>query len=646
MTDLADMLAIGPLLDRPVRGLSGGEQQRVALARALAPKPSILLLDEPFAAVDPATRQVLRRELRELHEREGITTLQVTHDFDEALRLGDLVAVLSEGRIAQSGTPEQVFRYPNYRLRRPVRRDRQRDRGNRGADRSCQRTRAVPGPLHRRELELDVVAEREGPMHAVIRPEDIVLSLTLQAGSARNHIEGRVSRLERMGPVTMVHLDVGRPLIASLTSQSVDEMALRPGMSRWWHSRPPRSFWCKLHPCPPASFTSISTPSSSKSAASITPSSVSVELLVVGGRRDQRGVVQSASYGARRFGIHAGMPIAEAVRLCPQATFFQGAFAQYRTASLAVRRVLEEFSPTVVSASLDEAYLDFAGTERLYPVSLLPIAEQLRDRVKQETGLDCSVGIGPNRMIAKLASDYAKPRGLMEVRAGWEEGFLAGLPLRAMPGVGPKTAERWAELGLVDVHQVQMMDERALERLIGPDARALKLRARGQGGTVLRADRLPKSVSRETTLSHDMRDPEKLERILALLTARVAGQLRDEQILARTVTMKLRHDDFRTVTRRQTLETATDLDAELYRAARDLFRVAFEEVRRRNRGVRLIGIAATNLGTVAEPDLFEPPERDRLRQLTAAVDKVRGKFGFNSVTAATILELRQRRGKP
>ena len=296
-------------------------------------------------------------------------------------------------------------------------------------------------------------------------------------------------------------------------------------------------------------------------------------------------------------------------------------------------------------ASLDEAYLDFAGTERLYPISLLPIAEQLRDRVKQETGLDCSVGIGPNRMIAKLASDYAKPRGLMEVRAGWEEGFLAGLPLRAMPGVGPKTAERWAELGLVDVHQVQMMEERALERLIGPDARALKLRAQGQGGTVLRPDRLPKSVSRETTLSHDMRDPEKLERILALLTARVAGQLRDEQILARTVTMKLRHDDFRTVTRRQTLETATDLDAELYRAARDLFRAAFEEVRRRDRGVRLIGIAATNLGTAAEPDLFEPPERGRLRQLTAAVDKVRGKFGFNSVTAATILELRQRRGK-
>jgi DNA polymerase-4 len=368
-----------------------------------------------------------------------------------------------------------------------------------------------------------------------------------------------------------------------------------------------------------------------------------IELLVVGGRRDQRGVVQSASHAARRFGIHAGMPIAEAVRLCPQATFFQGAFVHYRDASHAVRTVLQEFSPTVVMSSLDEAYLDFAGTERLYPVSLLPVAEDLRDQVKERTGLDASIGIGPNRMIAKLASDYAKPRGLMEVRAGWEERFLAGLPLSAMPGVGPKTAHRWAELGLNDVYQVQGMDERALEQLIGSDARHLKLRAQGQGGTTLRASRLPKSVSRETTLSRDLRDPEELEEILALLTARVASQLRDEQILARSVTMKLRHDDFRTVTRRRTLEIATDLDSEIYLAARALFRSAFAEVRRRDRGVRLIGVAATNLGTAAEEDLFESADRLRQRQLTAAVDKVRGKFGFDAVTPGSILDLKRRR---
>src|SRR5918911_873407 len=213
-----------------------------------------------------------------------------------------------------------------------------------------------------------------------------------------------------------------------------------------------------------------------------------VELLVVGGRREQRGVVQSASHAARRFGIHAGMPIAEAVRRCPQATFFQGSFAHYRDASRAVHAVLEDFSPRVVMASLDEAYLDFAGTERQYPVSLLPVAEQVRDAVKQRTGLDASVGIGPNRMVAKLASDCAKPRGLMEVRAGWEQGFLAGLPLAALPGVGPKTAERWAELGLINVWQVQRMGGSTLEQLIGPEGRHLKLRAHGRGGTVLRPE--------------------------------------------------------------------------------------------------------------------------------------------------------------
>jgi molybdate/tungstate transport system ATP-binding protein len=229
VAELAQMLAIEPLLDRPVRGLSGGEQQRVALARALAPRPSILLLDEPFAAVDPATRQVLRRELRELHEREGITTLQVTHDFDEALRLGDLVAVLSEGRIAQSGTPEQVFRYPNSAfVARFV------GTGNVIAGEVERVEPGNPsGPFRGRfrggNLTLDVVAEREGPIHAVIRPEDIVLSLTQHPDSARNHMDGRVVRLERTGPVTLVHLDVGRPLIASVTSASAQEMGLQGG---------------------------------------------------------------------------------------------------------------------------------------------------------------------------------------------------------------------------------------------------------------------------------------------------------------------------------------------------------------------------------------------------------------------------------
>ncbi len=172
--------------------------------------------------------------------------------------------------------------------------------------------------------------------------------------------------------------------------------------------------------------------------------------------------------------------------------------------------------------------------------------------------------------------------GIMEVRTGWEEGFLAGLPLRAMPGIGPATARRLATLGLDDVWQVQQMAEAQLARLIGDEARPLKLRAHGWGGTVLRGDRLPRSVSRETTFSSDVRDPDELETMLLLFVTRVSAQLRDEQLMARTVTLKLRHDDFTTVTRSATLAEATDLDRELFEAVRPLFLDGFNTVRQRN----------------------------------------------------------------
>jgi DNA polymerase IV len=365
-----------------------------------------------------------------------------------------------------------------------------------------------------------------------------------------------------------------------------------------------------------------------------------VELLVVGGRRESRGVVQSASYAARAFGVRSGMPIAQAARLCPGALFFKGEFVHYREASRAVRRVLGRHAPAVVMASLDEAYLDYSGTERLYPVSLLPVAERLRDEVKRATGLDCSVGIGPNRMVAKLASDYAKPRGICEVRAGWEEGFVAGLELRALPGIGPRTAERLARLGLKDAAQVQRMSEAALARLVGDYARELKWRVHGHGSTVLHADRLPRSVSRETTLARDADDPGRLDALLVRFVGLVAAQLREEGLVARTVVLKLRHGDFHTVTRRRTLAAPTDLDRDLLEPARALFRPAFEEARRRRQGVRLIGVAATNLSQATPRDLFESPDRVRLRDLTQAVDQARKKYGFGALTPGSALRPR------
>lgn len=369
-----------------------------------------------------------------------------------------------------------------------------------------------------------------------------------------------------------------------------------------------------------------------------------VELLVVGGRRESRGVVQSASYAARKFGVRSGMPIAQAARLCPGATFFKGEFAHYRAASRSVRQVLARHAPAVVMASLDEAYLDFGGTERLHPVSLLPVAERLREAVSRETGLDSSIGIGPNRMIAKLASDFAKPRGICEVRSGWEEGFVAGLELRALPGIGPRTTARLRQVGLTDVAQVQQLSEAELTRLVGDYARELKWRAHGHGSTALHAERLARSMSRETTLSRDSTDPEDLDGLLVRFVGLVAAQLREEGLVARTVVLKLRHGDFHTVTRRRTLPTATDLDAELLRPVRDLFRPAFEEARRRRQGVRLIGVAATNLSQAAPADLFEPAERTRLRELTAAIDQARKKFGFEAVAPAAAMR-RKRKGR-
>ncbi len=364
----------------------------------------------------------------------------------------------------------------------------------------------------------------------------------------------------------------------------------------------------------------------------VNPDLRDIELLVVGGRRDQRGVVQSASYGARKYGVRSGMPIARAVQLCPGATSYQGEFTQYGHYSRMVRQVLRRFSPTVAMASLDEAYLDFSGTERLYPRSLLPVAEEVRDQVRRETALAVSVGIGPNRMIAKMASEAAKPKGLMEVRAGWERGFMAGFRLVDIPGIGPKTAARLERHGLVDVAQVQRTPQMELEQIVGRQtAQWLERKAAGRGGIRLGGRSGPKSMSRESTLAEDTSDPELLERMLRRFAARVASQLRDRQLTTRTVTLKLRHGDFHTVTRQATLPDPTDLESELIPAALKLFRQAFGQVRKRGKGVRLIGLGATNLAPADPPDLFESEPRRRQRDLSRAMDDVREKYGFGAV---------------
>jgi len=228
---LAELLRLEPLLERRIRGLSGGEQQRVALARALAPRPRILLLDEPLAAVDPGLRRSLRRELRLLREEEGVTTLHVTHDIEDALRLGDLLAVLAEGSIIQVGPPEEVFRYPRTPfvaqfvgsgtvLKGQVHRT--------GPDEG--EPARFSGRFESGGFSCEVIAEREGEMHALLRPEDILVSRTELPGYPRNRFPASVQRLERLGPITNVLLEIaGVGVTASVTTATAEEQNLRPG---------------------------------------------------------------------------------------------------------------------------------------------------------------------------------------------------------------------------------------------------------------------------------------------------------------------------------------------------------------------------------------------------------------------------------
>lgn len=231
ISELADQLGLDHVLDRSVTDLSGGEAQRVGLARALAPRPGILLLDEPFASLDPATRHDLRARLLELQNREGVTTLQVTHDFEEALRLGDLVAVMAGGRIVQQGTPEEVFRNPNSAF----------------VARFLGSANVVAGQVRRTGPEsgpeenfaatftpttgvsLDVIATGEGDFHAVIHPHDLILSRTPPSGSARNTLQATITAMERAGPITYVYLDAGHPVRAAVTTQSADGLTLEIG---------------------------------------------------------------------------------------------------------------------------------------------------------------------------------------------------------------------------------------------------------------------------------------------------------------------------------------------------------------------------------------------------------------------------------
>ena len=358
--------------------------------------------------------------------------------------------------------------------------------------------------------------------------------------------------------------------------------------------------------------------------------------VVVGGQRHERGVVSAASYEARKFGVHSAMPLRTAAKLCPQAIFVDGHPDRYRACSERVHRVLESFSPQVEMVSIDEAYLDMTGTERLHGPPMLA-AHKLHQRMKAETQLNCSIGIGSSRLIAKVGSGKAKPHGVLYVVPEQEAKFLAPLEVRDIPGVGKVTEQKLHGLGILTVGDIAKLEDAFLERHLGKWGLALAGKARGEDagawfeGAIGEAEDA-KSISHEHTYDQDTASVEQIESTLMRLSEMVGRRLREQNFHARTLQLKLRYKDFTTITRARTIEAPTQLDNEIFQQIRKLFHANW----RKGAEVRLLGVQASSFGDGPEQgDLLRGQGDDKWKQALSAVDRVRDKFGESSISLAT-----------
>jgi DNA polymerase-4 len=357
--------------------------------------------------------------------------------------------------------------------------------------------------------------------------------------------------------------------------------------------------------------------------------------VVVGGQRNERGVVSAASYEARKFGVHSAMPLRAAAKMCPHAIFVNGHPERYRECSEKVYKVLGAFTPQVEMASIDEAYLDMTGTERLHGPPLRA-ADQLHRRMKAETGLNCSVGIGTSRLIAKVSSAQAKPNGVLWIVPGQEAKFLAPLDVREIPGVGKVMEGHLHALGIQKVGDLAKLEDGDLEDRFGKWGLALAGKARGEdaGGwfdSEVGEDIEAKSISHEHTYNEDTADPSQLEATLMRLSEMVGRRLRESNFYARTIQLKLRYKDFTTITRAHTLPSPTQLDTEIFEQIRALFR----ENWKKGAQVRLLGVHASSFTTQeGQIDLLEGSRHERWKNALAAADRLRDKFGESSVGLA------------
>jgi DNA polymerase-4 len=323
--------------------------------------------------------------------------------------------------------------------------------------------------------------------------------------------------------------------------------------------------------------------------------------VVIGGSPEGRGVVAAASYEARRFGIRSATPAARAVRLCPQVVFIKPEFARYRRESQQVFEIFRCFTPLVQPVSIDEAYLD-VGDHLGRWGSATAVARAIKERIRDERGLTVSVGVGPNRLVAKIASDHDKPDGLTVVPPTRVQAFLDPLPVRSLPGVGPATERRLRRLGVESIGDLRALPLERLERTLGRHGATLYRYSRGRDERPVRVHRERKSLSAERTYARDLTSLEAMDEEIGRLAERVGRGLAKRGFTAQTLTLKVRYGDFTTISRSRTLKAPTADVAEIAEVARRLLRTSEAE----RRPVRLLGVGGSNLvrGRTAQLALF------------------------------------------
>ena len=345
-----------------------------------------------------------------------------------------------------------------------------------------------------------------------------------------------------------------------------------------------------------------------------------------------RGVVAAASYEARPFGVHSALPMRTAIARCPQLVCVRPRMSVYQAESRRIFAIFREFTPEIEGLSLDEAFLDVTASLRLWP-SALGIAQRIKTRVKDETGLSCSIGIAPNKLVAKIASDLQKPAGLVAVAPQEVRDFLAPLPIRVLPGLGPKTRKRLASLAVHTIADLRGVDAVTLKRALGSGAARFQDMAVGLDSRPVgrRADR---SLSAERTFPHDLQDPAELYRELATLTEGLVTRLRDKRLVAGTVVVKLRRSDFTMATRQAALPIRCNETLAILKLGRSLLDAWIKD--HPGDRLRLLGIGLKDLHPVSQASWLAD-ERPVSTPLDEATDAIRQRFGAPAVTRARTL---------